>query len=293
MKKRIMAMVLTAAVTGGIAGCSVPDQSVKIDCSKYETDKKFISIIDLTPNPNAPLEDYVGLGFSGFILTEDYVSLTQNGEMTSSYKNAIKNLNDNGLDVYIRNQYNDPYYFDTTAEGGSSYQRSYTLDTRSLTNEFRENGGVKGFYMADEPNYDKISEFQPLIDWYNANYSDTYFHMNLFPSYVGTAGLMGHTFAEYVQEYVDKIAKKVNGAKSICLDNYPFNKSGQIRPSFLSDLLITATKTKEYNDTVSDKDKAFMGLCIQTFYDSGLVDITCSEDVSFQLLTGMAIKTNG
>lgn len=294
MNKKIMAMLLTTALACGAAGCggtgANSNKTPNIDYASYETNEKFITIIDLTPNPNASLEDYLGLGFSGFILTEDYVNLTQNGKVTDNYKKAMQNLNDNGLDVYIRNQFNDPYYFNTTVAGAAEYERkNYTLDNRALTDEFRANGGVSGFYMADEPNYDKIADFGPLIEWYNANYADTYFHMNLFPSYVGTAGLMGHTFAEYVQEYVDQVAKKVDGKKSICLDNYPFNKKGQIRPSFLSDLLITATKTKEYNDQADKEDQAFMGLCIQTFYDSGLVDITCSEDVSFQLLTGMAM----
>lgn len=218
MRKKIMAILLTGVLACGAVGCGTPNHSDKtpeIDFSQYETNEEFITIVDLTPNPNASLEDYIGLGFSRFILTEDYVSLTSDGKMTTAYQNAIKNLNDNGLDVYIRNQYNDPYYFNTKAAGSADYERSYTLDERHLTNEFRGNGGVKGGYMADEPNYEKISAFGPLIEWYNANYSDTYFHMNLFPSYVGTAGLMGHTYEEYVQEYIDKIVMKVEGKKSI------------------------------------------------------------------------------
>lgn len=297
MKKRLMAITLSTAIFCGIAGCtgttvnsgsSAPD----FDNSKFETTQKFITIADLPPDPNGSLADYKGLGFSGFILTEDFVSLTSGGKMTDGYKKAIKALNDSGLDVYIRNQYNDPYYFDTTADGSSEYERKYSLDNRRLTNEFKENGGVKGFYMADEPDYDKLSSFAPLINWYNANYSDTYFHMNLFPSYAGQTVLKGHTYGEYVQEYIDKIIKNVNGKKSVCLDNYPFSKKGVIRPSFLSDLLIAALKTAEYNKSVSEKDKAYMGICVQTFYDSGLVDIQCSQDVSFQLLTGMAVGAN-
>lgn len=297
MTKKIMATILTAITISGMVGCS-PDveasasgvlQTPKINFSNYETNEKFISFVDLPPDPNRSLDDYKGLGFSGFILTEDYLLLTQNGAMTGSYKDAVRRLNDNGLGVYVRNQYNDPYYFDTTAEGSAEYERNYTLDSRSLTDEFRENGGVAGFYMADEPTFNKISAFDPLIDWYNANYADSYFHMNLFPSYVGQAGLNGHTYEQYVQEYVDKIASKVKGRKSVCLDNYPFNRNDSIRASYLSDLLIAATKTKAYNDTAKAADKANMGLCIQTFYDGGLVDIRGSSDVSFQLLCGMAM----
>ena len=62
-----------------------------------------------------------------------------------------------------------------------------------------------------------------------------------------------------------------------------------IRPSYFGDLIITATATKKYNETAAEKDKAYFGLCIQTFFDGGLTDIRSKADVSFQICTGIAM----
>lgn len=294
--KRSIGTLLILSMTASACACSDQSGGKKLlNAEEYETDEKFISIIDVPPSPLDDLSDYLGLGFSGYILTEDYVSFTKDGAITENYKTALRNLEAAGLDVYIRNQYNDPEYFqneddqtlrDKYSAGGAG---GYRIPKRSLTDEFRQFGAVKGFYMADEPIYDNLDDYGELIDWYNTYYPGAYFHMNLLPSYASAYHLGNRSYPEYVQKYIDEIASKVKGNKSICLDNYPYELKGGVRPSFLSDLLITANKTKAYNDTAAPEDQAYMGLCIQTFKSGSLADITCTAQVSFQLCVGMAM----
>lgn len=303
MNKKAISFVLAAALCFGITACkdstggsenSDTDKTSEtvLDGKEFETNERFISIADVPPVNFDKLDDYVALGFSGYILTEDGVKLTNNGAMTEVYKNAAAAVKKAGLDVYIRNQYNDPDYFQN--DDGDTLRNkfvagySYKIPVRNLTTEFKDLG-ISGFYMADEPVYDNLYEYGKLIDWYNEYYSDTYFHMNLFPSYAKAENFSRHSFVDYVRAYVDEIASKVKGKKSICVDNYPFQTTESIRSSYFGDLIITATATKKYNATAAEKDKANFGLCIQTFFDGGLTDIRSKADVSFQICTGIAM----
>ena len=283
--------------SGGNAGSSAGGQSKTLNPEDFVSTEKFITIADVPPHPVNELDDYVNLGFSGYILTEDHVKFTENGQLTSGYKAALESLKNHGLDVYIRNQYNDPDYFvnsDTSSRtqfnaGGTT--EPYVIPERNITTEFKDYPQVKGFYMSDEPDYNKLSQYGKIIDWYNTYYSDTYFHMNLLPSYANQQNFAGNGYSGYVKQFVSEIVEKVKGKKSICLDNYPFSLSqpDAVRSSYLSDILLIANTTKAYNDGVSKENEAYMGICIQTFKSSTLADITSSAQVSFQLLTGMAV----
>ena len=233
MNKKAISFVLAAALCFGITACnesaggsenSDNDRTSEtvLDGKEFETNERFISIADVPPVNFDKLDDYVALGFSGYILTEDGVKLTNNGAMTEAYKNAAAAVKKAGLDVYIRNQYNDPDYFQNN-DGDTLRNKfvagySYKIPVRNLTTEFKDLG-ISGFYMADEPVYDNLYEYGKLIDWYNEYYSDTYFHMNLFPSYAKADNFSRHSFVDYVRAYVDEIAAKVKGKKSVCVDN--------------------------------------------------------------------------
>ena len=305
MKKRktamLCAMLLAAAIPAGCSGGgnSGVTKPAELDPKDFVSEEKFITIADLPPNPFENLETYASLGFSGYILTQDYCDFTRDGKITDSYKNAIKRAGKSGLDVYIRNHYNDPDYFvnddDTTLRGqfgaGETSGNTYTLPKRNITTEFKEFSAVKGFYMADEPVYDNLFAYGKLIDWYNTYYSDSYFHMNLFPSYATAKSLAYRGYNEYVNAYITEIAAKVKGKKSICLDNYPFanDSPNPIRPSYFSDLLMVARAAKDYNASAPAGDEGYMGICIQTFKNPGISDITSAAQISFQLCTGMAV----
>ncbi len=287
------------------------------------SDKEFITIADFPPKLRDDqgyegtwqerLQDYADLGFSTVLLTEDdYAILDKKkdangnytdedvlGELNGAYKIIIERLISSGLDVWVRNYNNQGDYF----------------SSKELTTNFQEYGKVTGFYMSDEPfttNDLAINGNQPgvamdsyggLITWKNEYYPDDFWHINLVPSDSynhwenGADGKDGG-YGDYIQYYIDNVLKQLtSGGRTVCLDCYPFRETGKngVYTDFLFDLLTAANKTRDYNKTAAEGQKATFGMCVQTyaFYGGSVKtkqrNIVSAEEVTFQLYTGMAL----
>lgn len=284
-------------------------------------DNKFIKLADLPPDPmdEKALRYYKDLGFSICLLTEDDVKLVDGGTISADYKQAIQNISDCGMQVWIRNMFNDPDYFDS--EGvteGSNYGSPYEMEPRHITDEFSEFPAVTGFYMADEAymyrlpervNIDwmrsdsyKFASFDQLcklVDWKNKYYPDAFFHMNHVPSqswdhYLPRDGKI-YNYEDFLTEYAHTILKRLKGCgRSLCLDNYPFIGENYMEKDYLFDLMTAAKVTKAYNAEAAPEDHATFGICLQTFNAKGMFDdrhrdITMPEEVTLQMYVGMAL----
>lgn len=285
--------------------------------------KRFLKYADLPPNPmdERDLELYKELGFDVCLLTEDDVDLVVDGTVSAEYKQAIANIEKTGMDVWIRNMFNDEDYFQCDSpKKGSNYGMLYEMDPRNITTEFQEFSGVKGFYMADEAymytmpeeipvswihkdahqfaSFDKLIK---LVEWKNKYYPDAFWHMNHVPSqswdhYLPQNGKI-YSYEEFLTAYTEKILKKLKGCKrSLCIDNYPFIGKNYIEKDYLYDLLTLSKVAKDYNSQVSEEDKATLGICIQTFHAQAMPkddprnrDIVSTEEITLQLYTGMAV----
>ena len=287
------------------------------------SDEEFITIADFPPKMRDDkgyegtweerLQDYKDLGFSTILLTEDdyaildkkkdengnYTDEDYKGELNGAYKIIIERLISSGLNVWVRNYNNQGDYF----------------SSKELTTNFQEYGKITGFYMADEPftTNDLATKWnQPgvamdfyggLITWKNTYYPDDFWHINLVPSDSynhwenGTDGKDGG-YGDYIQYYIDNVLKKLtSGGRTVCLDCYPFRETDKngIYTDFLFDLLTAANKTRDYNKTAAEGQKATFGMCVQTFaFYGGNINtkqrnIASVEEVTFQLYTGMAL----
>ena len=287
------------------------------------SDEEFITIADFPPKLRDDqgyegtwqerLQDYADLGFSTVLLTEDdYAILDKKkdangnytdedvlGELNGAYKIIIERLISSGLDVWVRNYNNHGDYF----------------SSKELTTNFQEYGKVTGFYMSDEPfttNDLAINGNQPgvamdsyggLITWKNEYYPEDFWHINLVPSDSynhwenGADGKDGG-YGDYIQYYIDNVLKQLtSGGRTVCLDCYPFRETGKngVYTDFLFDLLTAANKTRDYNKTAAEGQKATFGMCVQTyaFYGGSVKtkqrNIVSAEEVTFQLYTGMAL----
>ncbi len=282
----------------------------------------FIKFADLPPNPLDPqaLAHYKQLGLNTFLLTEDDVKLIRDGRLNPDYLQAIENISAQGLQVWIRNMYNDPDYFDCPAhKTGSNYGTPYELEPRHITDEFAAYPAVSGFYMADEaymytlperihidwmrpdchlyPAFDQLTR---VVDWKNRYYPDTFFHMNHVPSaswdhYLPKDGRI-YSYEDFLTCYADTVLRRLKGCgRSLCLDNYPFIGDNYLETDYLFDLLTAAKVTRAYNASSAPEDRATFGLCIQTFeatkltYDGRKRDITMPEEVTLQMYVGMAL----
>ncbi len=312
MKKRTLSVALSMVLCMSmLAGCGGGNsaQTADLDPAEFESDAEFITIADLPPNPldEDAMQLYLDLGLATYIMTEDVVPMVDDGKVSDSYKKAIESIGEMGLNVWVRNMWNDPDYFELEeTREGSNYGTPYTIVARNITTDFEGLDNLTGFYMSDEPymttleddpttsadesTYAAMDQYEKLVEWKNTYYPDTYWHMNHVPS-SSHDHYRGYDYEYFLQYYVDNIvAKLTSGGRSICLDRYPLQDGGGIRDDYLSDLLIGAKVTRDYNKTAEEGQKATFGICLQTFQDTvaKLRDITSAEDVTFQMYTGMA-----
>lgn len=312
MKKTVSLILIAVLVMGILPACqSAPAQKV-LNPADFETDQRIITIADVPPTPfiAEDLQLYKELGFTHYVLTEDFIPMVENGTLSAGYKEAIEILSEAGFEVWIRNMQNDPEYFQIAeSKKGSNYGYQYTLEPRDITNDFAAFPAVNGFYMMDEPFqitkaddpatqdrenlHPAFDQLDTLIQWKNTYYPDAFWHVNHVGSGSWDHYPQGTTYADFIDAYVENVLKKLtgNGGKSICMDNYPFPDGGNvIKENFLHDVLVLAHATKNYNATVPEDQQATMGICLQTFRDVKLKlrDITSAEDVTMQMYTGMA-----
>ena len=284
-------------------------------------ENKFIRLADLPPDPTSKeaLLHYQALGMNVCLLTEDQVKLVENETLSREYEKAIENISQTGMQVWIRNMFNDADYFDCSEEKqGSNYGSPYQMQPRHITDEFKKYPAVTGFYMADEaymyqlpekvnidwmrPGTEKFASFDQLtklVDWKNQYYPQAFFHMNHVPSaswdhYLPRNGEV-YNYEDFLTEYANVILKRLKGCgRSLCLDNYPFIGENYMEKDYLFDLMTAAKVTRAYNAQAKPEDRAVFGICIQTFNAKSMLDdrrrdITMAEEVSLQMFVGMAL----
>lgn len=312
MKKTISLILVIVLTMGLFAACENTSGKKVLNPADYETDMRIITIADVPPTPfiAEDLQLYKELGFTHYVLTEDFTPMVENGTLAEGYKEAIRTLTEAGFQVWIRNHQNDPVYFQITeTKKGSNYGFQYSLEPRDITDDFAEFPAVTGFYMMDEPFqitktddpstadredlHPAFDQLDAMIQWKNKYYPDAFWHVNHVGSGSWDHYPAGTTYADFIDAYVENVIKKLTGTggKSICMDNYPLpDGGGVIKENFLHDVLVLAHATKNYNDSVPEEQRATMGICLQTFRDVKLKlrDITSTEDVTFQMYTGMA-----
>lgn len=295
--KQVSAVALGTCIAASAVGCQKStNNDTEVVMPVYEDNTYIQLFADCPPDTRVEenIKEYYDAGFTGYVLTEDDALLTDDkGVLTEEYKNTLKKLSEYG-DVYIRNQHNYPYNWDNEKDaeveiyGGSTT----TIPKRKITTELNELGNVVGYYQADEPIYDEIAELVPLTQWHNQYAKDKLFHINMFPSYAADH-FSGHTLEEYLQHYVDTILAKVEGPKTLGLDNYPLitnnTEGNNIRPTYLTDLLTASNIATEYNKRSDKTSDITIGYCIQAFVDNGIRDVECKEDISFQSNTCLAL----
>ena len=283
--------------------------------------ERFIRFADLPPNPLSmeELKEYKEMGMNVCLLTEDDVKLISDGKLSAAYKTAIRNITDAGMEVWIRNMFNDKDYFVCeTDKKGSNYGSVYEMEARNLTKEFQEFPAVTGFYMADEAYMYQFPEQLPiswilkdahefasfdqlvkLVDWKNEYYPNAFFHMNHVPGqswdhYLPRNGQI-YNYEEFLTEYCEVILKRLKGCpRSLCVDNYPLIGKDYLEKDYLSDLLTGAVVTKRYNSQVEEQDRATYGICLQTFHAYSMEyerhrDIISPEEITFQMYVGIAL----
>ena len=310
-KKLVLCVVVAAVGTTSLVGCgkkpttqtapgaekAVPQTNLYVP--KFDEDKNLMIFADCPISPSEiNLKDYIAAGFTYYTMTEDTYPLTNadrklgtadDGVINPLYTDVLERCDDLGLKVIIRNCWNDPYYFVNTSDETRHFEPpfdyvSYNIPIRNITTELTKYKAVAGYYLTDEPSWNRIEDHTPQVEWYNKYGGNTLFHLNLLQSY-GSFMFEGHSFEEYVDHYCDVILKNVNGPKTLSTDYYPLEQTGDtkepyIKDGFLSDYIILAEKVKEMNEQVTDEnDKVRLNLYIQAYKsnDKGEMLVTQAE----------------
>ena len=244
-----------------------------------------------------------------FTTDRDYILTVHNDYLTS-----LENLDNAGLDVWIRNHHNKADYF--------------TNDLTATLLLYKDL--IDGFYMVDEAfetnelliaagQENVSSDFNSMTvvrDWFNANFADKYYHSNHVPitsfdHYTDENGntltgddpaLCKQAYRKFLQAYKSLYNDQMTSASgaSISFDNYPFlhaqgtYKYGilNLQSKFESGIQSTYLPNALIAAQVAGEDD--FGLCIQTYEATDLTydvkrDIVSAAEVSLQLYTGMAL----
>ncbi len=243
-------------------------------------------------------------GDNVYTTDRDYILTVHNDYLTS-----LENLDNAGLNVWIRNYHNTADYFTSDLTAALLLYKDqidgfYMVDEAFQTNALLTAAGQTGY----------TSDFESMVavrDWFNSNFADKYYHSNNVPMsswdhYTATDGstlsaIDIEGYRNFLQTYKTTFNDQLSSASgtSVSFDNYPFVhdqgtyggffgiggtfESG-IQDTYLLNCLIAAQ--------VAGEDD--FGLCIQTFEATDLKnntsrDITSAAEVSLQLYTGMAM----
>lgn len=311
------------AETGGKVATEEPTTNLYI--KDFDGDFSFRIFADRPPTPKENyLLDYKEAGFTHYNMTEDDYRLTNadgkfgtnsdnkagteddevfneeyaadDGVINPKYSAAIELCEKLGLKVLIRNYYTDQDYFanddDSVRYFEPPWNTAYRIPIRNITTELTDMAAVDGYYMGDEPSYAKIDDLARLVDWYNQNGGNTFFHLNLLQSY-GSFLFNGHTYREYIDRYCEVILNKIKGPKSLGTDYYPLEKTvtgkAYIKEGFLFDYITIADKVKELNSALKDEnDKTLTNFCIQAYKAKDKRTLSSLADITFQTNVAMA-----
>ncbi len=241
-----------------------------------------------------------------YALTKTYIYTYSN-----DYKTSIENLDNAGLNVWIRNTNNLSSYL---TEEYANLIKSYidVIDGIYINDEPFETSELKQCSDEKNENVEQTVDFSTLggdmATWFNTNLSNKYFHVNHVPirsyNHYGEVGLKdidckayGSFFDNYQSLVLDNITTS-DTKKTIGFDNYPFgyNKSTKflwtsyeefvtegIDPTYLANLLIPADNARKNNNTFS--------VCIQTMDKTSgnkTRTVDSKEEITMQLYSAMA-----
>ena len=226
----------------------------------------------------------------------------------NDYLQSLENLDNAGLNVWIRNYHNTADYFTSDLTAALMLYKD-TIDGFYMVDEMFQTEALKN--ASGQTATSDFAAMEAVRDWFNLNFADKYYHSNHVPmsSWDHYTGVNGGTLSGidvagyqnfltlYKQNFNDQLTNA--SGTSISFDNYPFvHEQGTyggffgiggtfesgIQDTYLLNCLIAAQ--------VAGEDD--FGLCVQTFHASDLKnktsrDITSAAEVSLQIYTGLAM----
>lgn len=125
------------------------------------------------------------------------------------------------------------------------YGNKGNLEANTLaeyTKKYVKNPFVLGNSLYDEPNMSIYNQLSQVADKYNKISDGKVAFVNLFPIYANAQQLGTESYKEYVDEFVNKF-----DTDYIAVDVYPLTNENTTMPSYLKNLDIVGTASRESN----------------------------------------------
>lgn len=156
--------------------------------------------------------------------------------------------------------------------------RGTWVDVEPIIHKFIDSDVLWGWYIADEPSLEKMSEAKAFIDKIRLYDKKHPFYVNLLPTYADSS-LLGGNYLNYVTKYVELI-----NPSFISFDHYPVTYSG-IRRDFYKNLRIVSSISR-------DNNIPFWAFTCSVQY-SGSVPPPRLEHLKFEVFTALAFGAQG
>jgi len=254
------------------------------------TDEHYKEVADA--GFNTVLALYEGNGSTGKTAEE-----TLTNRYITAERDAMKALplaEKYGMKYYVRdwNLYGMSRKSETSYAQGINCLEQYRYAMKLMfpdTCQYVQHPAYGGSFTFDEPSYEEIDAIGDVVTAYyermaelNVPEENRFSLVNLLPAHAGSSALGSHTYSEYVDQYIKRVACKTG---SISYDFYPLMADGKegayVKSLYLNNLQVCADKAKENN------------LELHTFLQSkgdftGMRDMVSTADIRFQMYTNMA-----
>ncbi len=106
------------------------------------------------------------------------------------------------------------------------------VDIKPIVDYFKDNENLWGWYVIDEPSYDKFEEVKRFVDRIQAIDPAHPVYINLLPIYAPITSFVNGSYEQYVTKYVDQFSPSF-----LSFDHYPITSKG-VRNDFYKNLTI-------------------------------------------------------
>ena len=153
------------------------------------------------------------------------------------------------------------------------------VDIKSIVECFVENENLWGWYIADEPTFDKFGEVKRFEERVRSYDSTHPLYINLFPTYAPFSSFPNGDYEQYVSKFVDQFSPSF-----LSFDHYPITNKG-VRKDFYKNLAIISSIANQHHIP-------FWAFACSVKYSGG-VPAPKLEHLKFEVFSALAFGAQG
>lgn len=210
------------------------------------------------------------------------------------YQKALNLCDKFGLTMLVRDQKGlEQYVVKELCVTGETAQEWLDKNAEALKKRldvYAKHPSFAGILAADEPHTQKYPHLKVLQDWFNKNYPEKEFEVNLLPDYASAEQLFNDKTANYpYAKYLDDFIETVQPAY-LSYDHYALiinHETGEeyLRPSYLKNL--------EYFAEAAKKTGIPFKVFLLTLGHWDFRTVATYADIAWQVYTAMAYGASG